>query len=133
MLIEQEVSAKIPFTHCDGESFDTAFLKSDLPEIIQNMKHERTWGEGELNSRILLNSPAKKIILTILHEKTEIRFFQSNDSITFQVIEGKLKLHLRKGSVNLYKGEMLKLSEKIKYSFDSVEETVFLLTIASGT
>jgi hypothetical protein len=57
-------------------------------------------------------------MLTILHEKTKIRSFQSNDSITFQVKEGKLKLHIRKGSVTLIKRELLTLSEKIKYSFD---------------
>ena len=62
---------------------------SDLEALITNMKNEQEWVEGELKSAVLLRSPAKKIILTVLHKGTEIRSYQSDYSITFQVIEGK--------------------------------------------
>lgn len=70
-------------------------------------------------------------MLTALHDGTEIQSFQSNDSITFQIIEGKLMFHTRKESVTLDKGQLLTLHENIKYSLTS-KETVLLLTIASG-
>jgi hypothetical protein len=57
MFIEKEVPTIFPFTHNDGESFDAAYRKFDLPGLIQNMKHEQTRGKGELNSMILLKSP----------------------------------------------------------------------------
>ena len=82
---------------------------------------------------ILLKSPDKQIVLTALHEGTEINSFQSNDSITFQIIEGKLKFQTRKESVTLNKGQLLTLHENIKYSLTTSEETVFLLTIANST
>ena len=81
---------------------------------------------------ILLESPGKQILLTTLHEGTEINFFQSNDSATFQVVEGKMEFRTRKESVNLNKGQLLTLHEKIKYSLTSTEDTVFLLTISNG-
>jgi quercetin dioxygenase-like cupin family protein len=96
------------------------------------MKHSHVWEQGELNAMILLNTPGKQILLTALHEGTEIDSFQSNDSITFHIIEGKLKFHTRKESVTLNKGQLLTLHEKIKYSLKTREETVFLLTIAGS-
>lgn len=105
----------------------------DLPTLIENMKNSHSWANGELNSIILLKTPDKKIMLTALHKGTEIDSFQANDSITFQIIEGKLKFHTRRESVILEKGQSLTLHEKIKYSLLTKEETVYLLTISSGT
>lgn len=104
----------------------------DIPSIIRDLKNDETWLEGELNSVILLNSPTVKVLLTILHEGTEVISYQANDSITFQVVEGSLVLHIRDASVVLSEGELLTLDEKIKYSFDTVEETAFLMTLVSG-
>jgi quercetin dioxygenase-like cupin family protein len=104
----------------------------DLPNLIEKMKHSNNWANGEPNTMILLKSPKKKIVLIALHEDTEIKSFQSNDSITFQIIEGKLKFHTRKESLTLDKGILLTLHENIKYSLITKEETVLLLTIASS-
>lgn len=103
----------------------------DIPAIIKDLKSEQSWMEGELSSVILLNGPSYKVLLTLLHEGTEVISYQANDSITFQVIEGSLILHIREELVALNKGEMLTIDEKIKYSFDAVEETAFLLTLVS--
>ena len=65
----------------------------NLPVLIEKMKHDCSWVNGELNAMILLKRPDKQIVLTAMHEGTEINSYQSNDSITFQIIEGKLKLH----------------------------------------
>jgi quercetin dioxygenase-like cupin family protein len=105
----------------------------DLPTLIEHMKNSHSWANGELNSIILLKTPDKKIMLTALHKGTEIDSFQANNSITFQIIEGKLKFHTRRESVILEKGQLLTLHEKIKYSLLTKEETVYLLTISSGT
>lgn len=111
-------------------SSDCTLLAFDLPSLISTMKQSFTWANGELNALVLLKSPEKQIILTAMHEGTEIKSFQSNDSVTFQIIEGKLKFHIRKDSITLHKGQMMKLDEKIKYRLSSQEETVFLLTIS---
>jgi hypothetical protein len=105
----------------------------DLPSLVKKMKQSHSWAKGELNAMILLNSRDKQLVLTALHEGTEIESFQANDSITFQIIEGKLSFHTRKESVTLDKGQLLTLHEKIRYRLTSREETVFLLTIANGT
>jgi hypothetical protein len=104
----------------------------DLPVLIENMKQSQTWTEGGLNAIILLEKPDKQIILTALHGGTRINSFQSNDSVSFQIIEGKVKFNTRKESVNLNQGQLLTLHEKVKYTLTTMEETVFLLTISNG-
>jgi quercetin dioxygenase-like cupin family protein len=104
---------------------------SDLSALIANLKNEETWEEGELKSAILLRSPAKKIILTVLHKGTEISSFQSDDSVTFQVIEGKLKLSYANKIFTLNKGEIMIMKERVKYEIDSVEESAFLMILSS--
>lgn len=112
--------------------FDLSSFTFDLPTIIENMKHSSTWAEGELNAMILYKRPEKQIVLTALHEGTKIDSFQANDSVTFQIIEGKLKFHTINESITLKRGQLLALHENIKYSLTSGEETVFLLTIDNG-
>jgi hypothetical protein len=106
-----------------------ALLSFDLPTLIEKMKHSLSWYQGELNAKILVESPSKQILLTALHGGTEIEFSQTFDSITIQVIEGRLSFHSRDESVTLEKSKLIALHENIKYSLTCSEETVFLLTI----
>jgi quercetin dioxygenase-like cupin family protein len=112
---------------------NNSLITFDLPILIANLKHSQSWKQGELNAKILLKSPVKQILLTALHEGTEINSFQSDESITLQIIEGKLRFHTRKESVTLEAGQLLTLHENIKYCLTTREETVFLLTIARDT
>jgi len=111
---------------------NTSLNSHDLGVMISHLKLEPSWEEGELKSAILLKSPSKKILLTVLHAGTIISSFQSDDSITFQVIEGMLNLHFRNESFTLNKGEVLIMNEKLKYKIDSLEDTAFLMILTSG-
>jgi quercetin dioxygenase-like cupin family protein len=113
------------------KSSDSRLSGFDLPSLIETMKQSYTWENGELNALVLLNSPEKKIILTAMQKGTEILSFQSNDSITVQIIEGKLKFHVRKDSITLNEGQLMTLDENLKYRLTTEEETVFLLTISN--
>jgi quercetin dioxygenase-like cupin family protein len=113
-------------------SSDCNLSDFDLPSLIATMKESYSWANGELNSLILLKSPDEQILLTAMHEGTEIESFQSNDSVTFQIIEGKLKFHILKDSITIKKDQLMTLKEHIKYRLTSLEETIFLLTISNG-
>ena len=128
----ETLNSNSPFTR-DDVSLNSSLFTFDLPALIESMKHSRTWEKGELNAMILLKSPDKQIVLTALHKGTEINSYQSSDSISLQIIEGKIKFHTHNESVTLDKGQLLTLHEKINYSLTSREETVFLLTIANST
>jgi quercetin dioxygenase-like cupin family protein len=118
--------------HKDKHSLKGSLRTFDLPSLVEKMKQSHNWANGDLKAMILLKSRYRQIVLTALHEETEITSFQSNDSVTFQIIEGKLMFHSRKETVILDKGQLLTIHEKIKYSLKTNEETVFLLTIANS-
>ena len=118
--------------HKENTSIHPSLLIFDLPSLVEKIKVMQSWANGELNSMILLKTPDKQIVLTALHDRTEIQSFQSNESITFQIIEGKLTFRTPKESVTLDEGQLLTLHENVKYSLTTEEETVFLLTIANS-
>jgi quercetin dioxygenase-like cupin family protein len=130
--MKKETLKTKPGLHKDDWSLNDSLRIFDLPILVDKMKNSHTWAEGELNAMILMKNPDKQIVLTALHEGTEINSFQSNDSITFQIIEGKLKFHTRNASVTLDKGQLLTLHENVNYRLTTREETVLLLTIANG-
>jgi quercetin dioxygenase-like cupin family protein len=103
-------------------------MNFDIPSLIEILKQDPSWSKKELSTMVLLKSPVKNIVLTLLPAGTEIKSFQLNDAITYQVLEGKLKFRIRNESVILGKGELLMLKEKTRYQFDSLEESAFLLT-----
>ncbi len=113
------------------KSSDSRLSGFDLPSLIETMKQSCTWANGELNALVLLNTPEKQIILTAMHKGTEILSFQSNDSLTVQIIEGRLKFHTGRDSVTLNEGQLMTLDEHLKYRLSTEEETVFLLTISN--
>jgi hypothetical protein len=114
-------------------SSDSRLLAFDLPSLIESMKQSYTWANGELNALVLLKSHDKQVILTAMHDGTEILSYQSNDSVTFQIIEGKLHFHIRKDTITLNKDQLLTLEEHIKYRLTTDQETVFLLTISTNS
>jgi quercetin dioxygenase-like cupin family protein len=112
---------------------NSSLFSFDFPTSIRKMKESHGWAKGELKAMILLDSPGKQILLTAFHEGTEIDSFQSNESVTLQIIEGKLNFQTSKESTALGKGQFHTIYEHIKYSLTAWEDTVFLLTIASVT
>lgn len=133
LIMRKEMSSDKLLFYKDDRSLHPSSFLFDFPALIGKMKHKHSWANGDMNTMILLKTPAKQIVLAVLHEGTEIRSFQSNESVTFQIIEGRMRFHTRKGTVNLEKDQMLNLSEKIDYRLTTSEEAVLLLTITSGT
>ncbi len=129
MFLEKELSKTVFVRQNLNELTKNSNTEFNFPFLIESLKQEEKWINGDLNMMILLKSPKKKVVLTILHAGTEIDSQQLNDSITIKVLEGRLNLHIRERSVSLIKGEQLTLNEKLNYSYNSVEETAYLLTI----
>lgn len=130
--MEKELLHLTPFPHSDNGSYNPSYLSINLPALIENMKHEKTWKKGKLSSMILMKTPKKKVVLTLVPEGTEISSFQVNDSATFQIAEGKLVFYFEDEYVNLNRNEILTINKKIDYSLYAIVDTAFLLTLISG-
>jgi hypothetical protein len=114
-------------------SSDTTISDFDLPSLIETMKHSFSWTNGELSSMVLQKNPGEQIILAVMPDGTEIESFQSNDSVTLKILEGKLRFHVLKNSITIRKDQLMTLKQHIGYRLTTSEETIFLLTISSGS
>jgi hypothetical protein len=112
---------------------NTSLLLQDLPGLIRDLKLSNAWTKEDLNAMILLKNSERNVVLVALHEGTEIVSYQSNDSITFQIIEGRMKLNTRKTSAAIDIGQELTLNEKVKYRLTASKETVMLLSIVKDS
>jgi len=128
---KESLNTTVPL-HIDKSSLNTSLFTFDIPTLVEKMKHQDSQSKEELHSMILLKNSVKQIVLIILQEGSTLKSFQSNDSLTIQIVEGKLKFYTRKKTVTLKKGQMLTLNENTKYRLMTKEETVFLLTIVNG-
>jgi hypothetical protein len=81
----------------------------------------------------LVKHLGKQVVLAAFHEGTDIFSYQSNDSITFQIIEGSLRFNSRKASAIIAMGQVLTLNGRVKYRLTTSEETVLLLSVAKNT
>jgi len=116
-----------------SRSISATLKQFDLPSLIEKMKESRSWKKGELKTLTLLDVPGRQIVLTAIHEGTEIDSFQTCDSITLQIVEGRILFRTSKEVKFLDEGQALTLFENIKYSFTARAETVVLLTLANCT
>lgn len=117
----------------DSGSLDPSLLGFDINSLVATMKQSRTWTEGDLNSMVLYKSPGRQIVLSALHEDTEIILNNEADSVTINIIEGRIQFQTREETVILNKDQLLTLHEKMKYCLTTLETTVFLLTIVNRT
>jgi mannose-6-phosphate isomerase-like protein (cupin superfamily) len=129
--MDMDILYTIKLPECHNGEFRDPIDDFDLSSVIENLKTDLPPEEGELITKILLKSPELSILLVKMHVGTEFISFQKNQSVTFRILQGKLKLHIRKGSLTLNEGESLILSEKTKYRIASMESTALLLTLAS--
>lgn len=111
----------------------SASLRQDLPGLIRNMKLSNAWAKGDLNAMILVKDTQRNVVLVALHEGTEIVSYQSNDSITFRIIEGRMEFSTVKTSAAIGMGQVLTLNDKVKYRLTASEETVLLMSIAKNS
>lgn len=103
----------------------------DLPALIRQMKEEESWEKTGRSAKTLHKANGMRLVLNSMKAGTEIKPHQANGPISVHCLEGKLKFHTEKETVTLQQGEMLSLQEYIRHSVEAIEETTFLLTIAS--
>jgi quercetin dioxygenase-like cupin family protein len=129
--MEIQTLSSTPFITKNNISSD--YTKAfNLPALIESMKKSHKWANSELNAMILLKGRSKQIILTSIHDGTEIESFQSKDSVTFHILEGKLEVNTLYDTIILDEGQLMTITNKINYHLTTDEDTVFLLTISES-
>ncbi len=116
----------------DGERvIDAAFVSIDLPLYMSQIKEETSWKDGKRNAITVFKTNGLRILLIALHEGSEMARHTADGIISVQVLEGKIQFNTDQQSVELDKGRMLALHERIPHSVKAIQETIFLLTLTT--
>jgi quercetin dioxygenase-like cupin family protein len=110
---------------------DAQLVSIDIPLFIEQIKQESTWKDSDRNSITVFKTNGLRIVLIALHEGAELAKHTANGHISLQVLEGQLKFTTDLQSVELSKGQMLALHERIPHSVLAIKETIFLLTLTT--
>jgi len=110
---------------------DAPLVPINIPAFIEQLKQESAWKESDRNTITVFKTDGMRIVLIALHAGAEMAKHTANGHISVQVFDGKLKFTTDVKSVELSKGQMLALHERIPHSVLAIQETIFLLTLTT--
>lgn len=110
---------------------DASMVTIDLPLFMKQIKDEPSWKDSDRNSITVFKTEGMRIVFIGLHKNAERTEHKADGIISVQVLEGQIKFTTDLQSVELDKGQMLILHERIPHSVLAIEETFILLTLAT--
>lgn len=113
-------------------SLDAPVLIFDIPTLLAQIKRENTWQKGKRNAMTLLKDQGLRVVLVAMHAGKAISSHQAESPMSVQVVAGRLKFNTDSESVTLKKGQVLALQAGIRHDVEALEESAFLLTLATG-
>lgn len=111
---------------------DAALVSIDLPLYMAQIKEETSWKDGKRNAITVFKTNGLRIVLIALHEGAEMARHAADGIISVQVLEGRLQFKTDQQSIELDKGQMLALHERIPHGVKALGETIFLLTLTTS-
>jgi len=113
-------------------SLDAALVSIDLPAFVKQIREESTWDESDRNAITVFKTNGLRIVLIALHKGAEMASHIADGIISVEVLEGQMQFNTEWRSVELCKGQMLALHERIPHSVLALKETIFLLTLTTS-
>ena|SRR5436190_3980830 len=110
---------------------DAALVEIDLPVFVKQIKEESSWKDGHRNAITVFKTTGLRIVLIALHEGAEMAKHTADGIISIQVLEGQMQFTTDRQSVELSKGQLLALHERLPHSVLAIKETIFLLTLTT--
>ena len=110
---------------------DASLVSIDILLFIEQIKQESSWKDSDRNTITVFKTNGLRIVLIALHRGAEMAKHTANGHISVQVLEGQIKFTTDLQSVELSKGQMLALHERIPHSVLAIKETIFLLTLTT--
>lgn len=110
---------------------DASMISIDLLSFMEQIRHEPSWKDSDRNAITVFKTDGMRIVLIALHAGAEMIKHTADGIISIQVLEGQIKFATDLQSVELSKGQILALHERIPHSVLAIKETIFLLTLTT--
>lgn len=129
--MKQSTSESTPLRP-DGERvLNAPLVDIDVNKFIEQVKEEKTWESSSYNSITLFKSDAMRIVLIGMHPKAILKTHKTKAVISVQALRGGVAFKTEEQEVKLSAGQMVTLQPMIPHSVEALEESFFLLTLAT--
>ncbi len=105
-------------------------LGFNLIDELNALHQERSWLQGDRDSKTLVKQPALRVLLTALKAGARLTEHQAAGPTTIQALSGLLRVRVVEQVIDLRPGQLLALEARVRHDVEAVEESAFLLTIA---
>ena len=127
--MEEKMNESTPQRPEGERTVNAPLVTIDLPKFMAQIKTEPAWLNGPRNAITVFKSDRLRLVLIALHAGAEMPTHTADGTISVQVLEGSIRFGTANESVQLKKGQLVTLHEKIPHSVLALEESLFLLTL----
>ncbi|WP_262245497.1 cupin domain-containing protein [Parapedobacter soli] len=128
--MEEKINESTPQRPEGERTVNAPLVAIDLPRFMEQIKNEPAWLNGPRNAITVFKSERLRIVLIALHDGSDLPTHTADGTISVQVLEGSIRFGTAEESVQLDKGQMVTLHERIPHNVLALKESLFLLTLA---
>jgi len=105
-----------------------AAVAFDLTSEVASLRKESAWTRTGRHAKTLLVQPDLRIVLTALRAGLRLQEHKAEGTLSVQVLEGFLRIHLPERVVDLPVGHVLALDRLVGHDVEAVEDSIFLVS-----
>jgi quercetin dioxygenase-like cupin family protein len=113
----------------DPHAVAGAALTFNLAAEAEALMGEPTWHAHGHNAKTLVKHPDFRVVLIALKAGARMPEHKTDQCVTIHALEGRLRLHLPKSTLDLSKGELLALEQTVLHDIEALVNSVFLLSL----
>ena len=107
-------------------------LSFDLAGEQDLLRREESYRGGDRNAKTLAKEHGLSVVLTVLRSGARLQEHKTAGPISVQTLAGHIRLHALEDTIDLPVGHVAMLDGNISHDVEALEESAFLLTIASA-
>ena len=107
-------------------------LAFDLAAQGDLLRQEASWQRGDRNAKTLVKEPGFRVVLVAMKAGARLAEHAAHEQATVQLLTGHLRIRLTDKVVDVPAGDLVALDAMLGHEVEAVEESVFLLTIATA-
>ena len=107
-------------------------LSFDLQREQEQLRQEASYRGGDRNAKTLVKESGLRVVLTVMRSGARLQEHKTAGPLSVQTLAGHIRLHALQDTFDLPVGHVVILDGNISHDIEAVEESAFLLTIASA-
>jgi quercetin dioxygenase-like cupin family protein len=113
----------------DDGDINGAFSRFDLLREIADSEGKKPWSAG-IHSRVLTKKPDFRVVLISMETAARLKEHRVDGTSSVQVLKGRIRYSTGGQAYDLKAGSLITLAASIAHEVESLDESVFLLTIS---